>query len=170
MKTDQYGRKTYSESDICDLLLTDPNSVTSRCFFVDDSVDTAKFHLSDTNTFSVKSLPILSISLEEFDKQQQDNWFMPEEYRQLDIARYVLDLCVSQDQLQRCGQELLLYQERNLFDLLRFLKYLIDVIDTNHIIIGIGRGSSVASYVLYLLGVHRIDSLYYDLDIKEFFK
>jgi DNA polymerase III alpha subunit len=35
---------------------------------------------------------------------------------------------------------------------------------------GVGRGSSVASYVLYKLGVHRIDSLYYDLDPAEFLR
>jgi hypothetical protein len=28
----------------------------------------------------------------------------------------------------------------------------------------------VASYVLYLLGVHRIDSMYYDLDVGEFLR
>jgi len=34
----------------------------------------------------------------------------------------------------------------------------------------VGRGSSVASYCLYLLGVHKINSLKFDLDIKEFLK
>jgi DNA polymerase III alpha subunit len=68
------------------------------------------------------------------------------------------------------GQELLLFQERNLFDLLRYLKYLVDVMSTNSVIWGVGRGSSVASYVLYLLGVHRIDSMYYDLDPQEFLR
>ena len=51
-----------------------------------------------------------------------------------------------------------------------FMKYLVDTLRKNNIIWGVGRGSSVASYVLYLLGVHRIDSLYYDLDITEFLK
>jgi DNA polymerase III alpha subunit len=40
----------------------------------------------------------------------------------------------------------------------------------NRIIWGVGRGSSVASYVLYKLGVHRIDSMYYDLDPQEFLR
>jgi DNA polymerase III alpha subunit len=38
------------------------------------------------------------------------------------------------------------------------------------IIWGVGRGSSVASYVLYKLGVHRINSLYYNLDATEFLR
>jgi DNA polymerase III alpha subunit len=63
-----------------------------------------------------------------------------------------------------------LFQERNLFDLLRYLKYLVDTLQANRMIWGVGRGSSVASYVLYLLGVHRIDSMFYDLDPSEFLR
>ena len=40
----------------------------------------------------------------------------------------------------------------------------------NNLIWGVGRGSSVASYVLYKLGVHRIDSIFYDLDPGEFLR
>jgi len=46
----------------------------------------------------------------------------------------------------------------------------VDVMHDNRVIWGVGRGSSVASYVLYLLGVHRIDSMYYDLDAGEFLR
>ena len=95
---------------------------------------------------------------------------MPDQYRTLDIAEHVLKLCSTEAQLQRCGAELLLYQERGLFDLLRYLTYLVDVMRDNHVIWGVGRGSSVASYVLYLLGVHRIDSMYYELDPAEFLR
>ena len=82
----------------------------------------------------------------------------------------MLGLCSTQQELQRCGQELLLFQERNLFDLLKYLKYLVDVMRDNNIIWGVGRGSSVSSYVLYLLGVHKINSMYYDLDPLEFLR
>jgi DNA polymerase III alpha subunit len=95
---------------------------------------------------------------------------MPQEYKDFDIAQYVLELCKTQEELQRVGQELLLYQDRNLFMLLRFMKYLVDTLRKNNIVWGVGRGSSVASYVLYLIGVHKINSLYYDLDIAEFLK
>jgi DNA polymerase III alpha subunit len=63
-----------------------------------------------------------------------------------------------------------MYQERDLFDLLRFLKYLVDTMTEHQVIWGVGRGSSVASYVLYKLGVHRIDSMFYDLDVGEFLR
>ena len=109
-------------------------------------------------------------SVEEFDHRCQANWYMPSEYKNMDIADHVLNLCKSDIELQRCGQELMLFQERNLFDLLRYLKYLVDVMRSNNLIWGVGRGSSVASYVLYKLGVHRIDSLYYELDPTEFLR
>jgi len=88
----------------------------------------------------------------------------------MDIAKYVLDLCRTDQELQRVGEELLLYQERDLFDLLRYLKYMIDTLRKNNIVWGVGRGSSVASYVLFLIGVHKIDSLYYKLSVDEFLK
>ena len=109
-------------------------------------------------------------SLEEFDRRLQQTWHMPQEYKDMDIAQYVLGLCSSEAELQRCGHELLLFQERNLFDLLKFLKYLVDTMIANRIIWGVGRGSSVASYVLYKLGVHRIDSMFYELNVEEFLR
>lgn len=110
------------------------------------------------------------MTVAEFDVMKQNSWHMPDEYKELDIAEYILSLCDSDEKLQRCGQELLLFQERNLFDLLRYLKYLVDTLQSNNMIWGVGRGSSVASYVLYLLGVHRIDSMFYDLDPNEFLR
>ena len=95
---------------------------------------------------------------------------MPEQYQELDIAEHALSLCKSEDELQRVGQELLIYQERDMFPLLRYLKYLVDTMKSNNIIWGVGRGSSVASYVLYKLEIHKVNSLYYDLDIRDFLR
>mgnify|MGYP003334310656 CR=1 FL=1 len=113
---------------------------------------------------------IENIAVEKFDEQNQNNWHMPEEYKQLDIAEYILTQCTTEEELQRVGQELLLFQERDAFDLLRYMKYLVDTLRKNNVVWGVGRGSSVASYVLYLLGVHRIDSMFYDLDPHEFLR
>lgn len=110
------------------------------------------------------------LSVEDFDHRNQQTWFMPDEYKQLDIAKHLLDLCKNDVELQRVGEELLLYVERDLLDLLRYLKYLVDVMTDNKLIWGVGRGSSVSSYVLYLLGIHKINSIYYDLDPREFLR
>jgi DNA polymerase III alpha subunit len=95
---------------------------------------------------------------------------MPERYKNMDIAEYVLAECKTESELQRAGEELLLFQERDMFDLLKYLKYLVDTMRENNIVWGVGRGSSVSSFVLYLIGIHKINSLYYDLSIDEFLK
>ena len=95
---------------------------------------------------------------------------MPDEYKDMDIAQWILDQCKTELELQRVGAELLLFQERELFPLLQYLKYFVDTMRANNILWGLGRGSSVASYVLYLIGVHKIDSLKYNLDWHEFLR
>ena len=172
MKTDKFGQLVFSENDIVNLYLQGFDlEAISHLMMVDGTVDLEaaasilesvpeflQYHVRETE------------SVEEFDQHNQSQWFMPQEYQDLDIAAYVLSLCESDAELQRCGQELMLFQERGLFDLLRYLKYLVDVMTENRLIWGVGRGSSVSSYVLYKLGVHRVDSLFYDLDITEFLR
>lgn len=133
-------------------------------------VQTKEAILDSTAIASWQQQTTNDLSVNDWHQLQQQQWYMPEQYKNTDIAGHVLSLCHSQSQLQRCGQELLLYQEKNLFDLLRYLRYLVDVMKQNNVIWGLGRGSSVSSYVLYLLEVHRIDSMYYDLDIHEFLR
>ena len=95
---------------------------------------------------------------------------MPDNYKNLDIAQWVLSKCNDDEEVQRCGQELLEYAERDMLDMLCYLKYLVDTMTENSIVWGVGRGSSVSSFVLYKIGVHRINSLYYDLDFNEFMR
>ena len=45
-----------------------------------------------------------------------------------------------------------------------------DTVNKNNLMIGVGRGSSCSCYILFLLDVHQVDSIKYNLDIKEFFK
>ena len=170
MKYDQYGQTYTTSNELCDLLYKNPKLDISL-FQVEDSLEynrsVAELH---AELDLLDSYHNISQTVEEFDSILQRNWRMPQEYKDLDIAEYVLSLCKEEHELQRVGQELLLYQERNLFDLLRYLKYLVDTLRKNNVVWGVGRGSSVASYVLFLLGVHKIDSLYYNLDIDEFLK
>jgi len=108
-------------------------------------------------------------SLDLFDRANQENWFMPEEYKSMDIEGFLVDQCPEQN-YERLVDELVLFRQHNMIPLLRYLKYLVDTMRENNIVWGVGRGSSVASYVLYLIGVHKIDSIKYDLDIREFLK
>jgi hypothetical protein len=170
MTSDRYGQIVYNEHDIVDLLMQGRPLTEFANMLVDDSICIDQLSQLVAHVPRFVSYTAPSESVAEFDQQQQSRWHMPDEYRQLDIAEHVLSLCQTQEELQRCGEELLLYQERNLFDLLRYLKYLVDTMKQHQVIWGVGRGSSVASYVLYLLEVHRINSMYYNLDIREFLR
>ena len=166
---DKYSRQVLSENQAVEMLYADPALDVTNLFLEDgDQFNRAskKLHL---NMF-ITQLDEIGVDVAQYHKQNQNNWHMPEKYKQLDIAEYLLKLCTTDAELQRVGTELLLYQERNMFDLLRFLVYIVDVMREQDIVWGVGRGSSVASYVLYLIGVHKIDSLYYDLDIAEFLR
>lgn len=160
----------YSEQDVCDLLMQGHSTADLTGMTVDASIDMSQWSQIIDTLPDFLSPQQDDCTPAQFHAQQQNNWRMPESYKNLDIAQYVLGLCQSEAELQRCGQELMLYQERDLFDLLRYLHYLVDVMRTNRIVWGVGRGSSVSSYVLYKLGVHRVDSLFYNLDIQEFLR
>lgn len=99
-----------------------------------------------------------------------NSWFMPYSYQTLDIERHCLDLCTTDQQLERVSHELALYRHHNMIPHLKAMKYIVDTLRQHRIVWGVGRGSSVASYCLFLIGVHKIDSIKYDLPIEEFFK
>lgn len=170
MKYDKLGIAYANTQELCDLLYQNPDLDIGK-IFVEDPVN-----YNDAVKTFYADLPVLKlynfddIDLEEYDAANQNRWHMPEEYSNMDIAQWIIDQCQTQEELQRVGQELLLFQERNLFPLLKQLKYIVDTWRKNNIVWGVGRGSSVASYVLFLLGVHRINSMYYDLDIAEFLR
>ena len=172
MKTDHLGQMIFSEDDCVDMLMRG-QSIHVNGMLVDATVDleTAALMLEHVPIFvQYKEMAMQAITVADFDRQNQAQWLMPDEYKNLGIAEYVLGLCESEAALQRVGEELLLYQARDLFDLLKYLKFLVDVMTQNNLIWGVGRGSSVSSYVLYLLKVHKIDSLHYNLDIAEFLR
>jgi hypothetical protein len=173
IKTNSYSEMVFDSDDLSDLILQGKSVDSLRRVTIDPSVDLESLIqvLEDPSSLITWTFPTNSdVSVPDWDAVQQSRWHMPASYAVMDIAAHVLSLCSSDAELQRVGQELMLYQERGLFDLLRYLKYLVDLMTENHVIWGVGRGSSVASYVLYLLGVHRINSMFYDLDPREFLR
>lgn len=169
MYTDIYGQQIYTEQDLISIYLTNMEFTSPGTIFVDHDIS-FDADLELENIPKLKTYVNDNRTVREFDDACKSHWFMPDEYRNLDIAEYVLGLCKTDEELQRVGKELLLYQRRDMFVLLQYLKYLVDTMRQNNIVWGVGRGSSVASFVLFLLGVHKINSLFYELDISEFLK
>jgi DNA polymerase III alpha subunit len=169
MIKDKYGQIIYSENDLVELYLTDTELVFSRPIMSDSTIQFNQ-ELDLDSVPKIIEYVASELPIHEFDIQCQNNWYMPDEYRNFDIAKFVLDQCQTEEEMQRAGHELLLYQEREMFILLKYLKYLVDTMRKNNIVWGVGRGSSVSSFVLFLIGVHKINSLYYGLEIEEFLK
>lgn len=104
------------------------------------------------------------------DEYSPDIWFTPQEYQDIDVETFLFDKCKDEVSKLRTSQELELYKEKELYPLLQFMIYLVEYMRENGFVWGAGRGSSVSSYILYLIGVHKIDSLKYNLSIDEFLK
>lgn len=110
------------------------------------------------------------------------DWKLPKKYQDLDVVEYVIDKwaveCVNNDitsrdadtRAIRVSDELHLYKTLELFPILRAIIYIINTLQEKDIVWGVGRGSSVSSYVLYLIGVHDVDSVKYNLEITDFLR
>lgn len=97
---------------------------------------------------------------------------IPQHYKELDVEKYIHDKLVQRDpdEIGRVEMELVMYRERGLFPVLQLLIWIVDTMRKHNLVWGVGRGSSVSSYLLYILGVHKVDSYKYGLDIKEFLR
>ena len=173
MRIDKAGRVVLNTNDCVELLYND-NFKDNIIVDVDSEVDLYNKYTYIMNTGHSVLEQITEInSIEEFDKLNQDNWFMPEEYKNLNIVDYLMEKARKKTHTLhylRTEAELGVYEERGLFNLLRFLVYLVDIMKERNIVWGVGRGSSVASYVLFLIGIHKVDSVKYELDFNEFLK
>ena len=174
MRIDEYGAIFLSANELFNALYTGKIKSFENVYLdqlIIDQFNIAK-DLNKDNFNYLETYIKPNVSLVQFDKNLQDNWFMPERYKStsFNIVEHMLSLCKTDIETDRVLDELKLFAQYDMVELLCYLKYLVDTMRENNIVWGVGRGSSVASYCLYLLGVHKIDSIKYELDIKEFLK
>lgn len=173
MYTDQLGRISFTSKDIIEEIYRGNL----------DKIDLAKVRIDEEylqyvefvreNALDDWPIPLpedTEADIEKFDCLNQHSWLMPGEYKKISVGPYLLNLCSTVEEEARVRMELELFEKHNMMDLLCFLIFLVDTLRANNILWGVGRGSSVASYCLYLLGIHKIDSLKYQLDINEFLR
>lgn len=173
MKITEYGEIILNTADVIAGLysgkITNLNNI-----FLDDLDELTKFNNAVKENFEklgeIKIYSPPNVSVADFDRINQAQWFMPEEYKNFDIENWLLCQCPDIVTYNRVEEELALFRQHNMIVVLNYLKYLVDTMRQNNIVWGVGRGSSVASYCLYLLGVHKINSIKYELDIHEFLK
>ena len=169
MRLDKFGNPIFNSQDIFKFLyqgkLTNLKDLT-----VDYTEDIEQLEHVAGFTFQRFNDQLDSISIEDFDQALQSDWFMPAEYKDFDVEEWCLAKCTTAQQKQRVLDEIDAYDHRGMIPLLQWTKHFVDTCQENGIVWGVGRGSSVASFVLFLLGVHQIDSVKYNLDWQEFLR
>ena len=173
MKTDKLGIPRFSNRDLINMIYSG-NIEKCHVVLCDPSDDVDRFNaaMEEQGLPKLQKYIPLDVDQKTFDGVCQSEWFMPDEYKTLDIDAFLLGKIGGKltKEWGRCLEELEAFRKRGMEDLLRYMIYLVDFMRENNIVWGVGRGSSVASYVLYLIGVHRIDSIKYNLDWREFLR
>jgi len=171
MQINEYGAVIIDTDELFNSLYSGKN-INFENLYLDPKTVSMFNSAKNINKDSFDSLDIYcqpSDDVQTFDKTNQRNWFMPADYCP-NLVEMLYGMCETNEQRDRVSSELELFIQHGMLDLLYYLKYLVDTMREHKIVWGVGRGSSVASYCLYLIGIHKIDSLKYNLDIKEFLK
>ena len=168
-KINDHGDVIFSEEDVIELLYTDPDFDISKLYLdsihkYSDSLKELGVDLPVINTAPKRPKP------EIFDKENCDNWHMPEKYYQINVLQWLLARCQNDEEKVRVQMEYDLFEKKKFIRVLQFLIYFVDTLRANNMVWGVGRGSSVASFCLFLIGVHEINPMLYNLDITEFLR
>jgi DNA polymerase III alpha subunit len=168
-KTNNYGDVIFTEGDLLEALYINPDLDLSNIFL--DNADQYNNAIRDLGI----DLPMINVApergpLEEFDSRNIKDWHMPAEYNEINVLEWLLGKCQSDDERSRVRMEYGLFEKKQFIKVLQFLIYFVDTLRANNIVWGVGRGSSVASFCLFLIGVHKINPMLYNLDITEFLR
>lgn len=166
MQSDKYGNPIFENKDIFNMFYKGQLDHLEQ-IYVEKTPDIVKLF----ENLEIKFKEVDSYETQQFfDEANQCSWFVPEEYKNFPIVDWLYDQCTTEEQKNRIDEELVAFVEHDMFDLLVCLKYIVDTLRKNNVVWGVGRGSSVSSYILYCIGVHRIDSIKYNLDWREFLR
>ena len=164
MKTDSLGIPRFTSKDLIDMIYT---GHSSKCHVVlcDESDDVDKFNeaMEEQGLPKLQKYIPLDVDQKTFDNVCQSEWFMSDKYKDLNIQQHVLGKLITDGykaqgpEYTRAFEELEQSQTAWNDKFITLYDLSVDFMRENNIVWGVGRGSSVASYVLYLIGVHRID-------------
>jgi DNA polymerase III alpha subunit len=124
----------------------------------------------DKEEFQMEFLSEPTNTPEEEHARRASTWLISDDIKTIPVREFLISLCKRGDEIERVNHEMDLFEARDLVPLLQLMMYLVDHFRRNKIVWGVGRGSSVASYCLFLIGVHKIDSIKYGLSVNEFLK
>jgi DNA polymerase III alpha subunit len=168
------GKVIFDSQKICSLLLRKKKLTDLHMF---DNVEKEKFVRTCENLGIDINMNFIEEIVHDYTDEEiesrRNTLLIPEKYKSLtleDMKRILLKKVKTKEEISRVEKEFEMAKRCNMENFLKILFYLSDVIKENKLVIGVGRGSSVSLYILYLLGLHKVDSILYDLNPNEFFK
>ena len=165
-----YGDCVYSEDYLLELLYENPELDISKLYTESTEQYSKALKQLGLDLPQIRTLPKNHIGLEEFDRANTEQWYMPAQYETIDVEQWLLDKCTNDAERTRVSDEMKLFAEKGFTKVLQFLIYFVDTLRANNVVWGVGRGSSVSSFCLFLIGVHKINPLIYNLDYREFLR
>ena len=102
-------------------------------------------------------------------------WTIPKKFLELNIT----ELCITaleekglgtDEYVERLSWELIQMEEKDMHQFVRCLLYVTTQFKEKGVLWGVGRGSSCASLIMYLLGINKVDPVKYGIPAEEFFK
>ncbi len=169
VKINDYGDCVYSEDAVIDLVYQNPKLDISKIPTATHQYNKALKEL-DIELPELPTVAKRKEKLSQFDVQHYSQWHMPESYTKIDVKKYLLDKCNTEEERDRVLMEYKLFENKGFTKVLQFLIYFVDTLRQNGVLWGVGRGSSVSSFCLFLIGVHKINPLLYNLDYREFLR
>ncbi len=171
IKTNIYGQAILSSEQLRDLVLQGRN-INRFNVVRDQDIENFDKYQSSLIEENIEFLEMSeeTLSFDDFHRKSADQWIFPEVYQHIDVRSWLLKKCKTDVERNRVEEEYQMYEERELIMLLRLFIYLVEYMRKNKHVWGVGRGSSVSSYILYLIGIHKVDSIKYNLDIREYLK
>lgn len=168
-KVDDYGNVVFEVKDLYPLIR---KGFEVTDFLIQDSPEVQQLVSVAKMLDNAEVIPRIYVEptepLDAYMSVLRTQWLIPNEFKQLNVVEFLVNKCQREEEINRIVQEMAVFQKYELEDMLRSLIYLVDTFRKNKVVWGVGRGSSVSSYVLYLIGIHRVDSLKYELDFAEF--
>ena len=143
---DNLGRLVLTEQDCIDVIL---NGMRLDTVYVDELSVAERYNEANEDFFRYDSELTVKedVSFEEFHQNKTNTWLIPDKYKNIDVKEYVLDRTSTDEERERVEMEYAMFKERDLEDVLRLMIFLIEFFRENDIVWGVGRGSSVSSYM-----------------------
>jgi len=102
-------------------------------------------------------------------------WTIPKKYLSMNIEELCIEALeqkrlINDVYVNRLSWELIQMELKDMHQFVRCLLYVTHQFKENDVVWGVGRGSSCASLIMYLLDINKVDPVKYGIPAEEFFK